>query len=119
MIKENLIKQDFSADESYEKLLTDITQTQCKDGKLYISPILDYYNGEILSLDMRKNMKKELYIDNLKALRKNPIEGAILHNDRGSQYTSEVFIDKLKNLRIQQSLSSVAIMQEWKASLLH
>ena len=52
MITENLIKQDFSSEEPYTKLLTDITQTQCKDGKLYISPILDCCNGEILSLEM-------------------------------------------------------------------
>ena len=34
MQAENLIKQDFSAEEPYEKLLTDITQVQCADGKL-------------------------------------------------------------------------------------
>ena len=83
MITENMIKQDFSAEEPCTKLLTDITQTQCKDGKLYISPILDCYNGEILS-------------------------GAILHSDRGSQYTSEAFRETLKSMRIKQSLSGVA-----------
>ena len=108
MITENLIKQDFSAEEPCTKLLTDITQTQCKDGKLYISPILDCYNGEILSLEMRNNMKKELCIDTVKALRKHPIEGAILHSDRGSQYTSEAFRETLKSMRIKQSLSGVA-----------
>ena len=89
MITENLIKQDFSANAPYEKLLTDITQIQCKNGKLYISPILDCYNGEILSLIMRNNMKKELCIDTVKALKKYPVNGAILHSDRGSQYTSD------------------------------
>ena len=108
MITENLIKQDFSAKEPYKKLLTDITQTQCKDGKLYISPILDCCNGEILSLEMRNNMKKELCIDTVKALRRYPIEGAILHSDRGSQYTSEAFRETLKRMKIQQSLSGVA-----------
>ena len=107
MITENLIKQDFSAEEPYKKLLTDITQTQCKDGKLYISPILDCCNGEILSLEMRNNMKKELCIDTV-ALRRYPIEGAILHSDRGSQYTSEAFRETLKRMKIQQSLSGVA-----------
>ena len=92
MITENLIKQDFSAEEPYTKLLTDITQTQCKDGKLYISPILDCCNGEILSLEMRSNMKKELCIDTVKA----------------SQYTSEAFRKTLKSMKLQQSLSGVA-----------
>ena len=47
--KENLIRQDFSADKPYTKLLADISQIQCIDGNLYISPIIDYFNGEILS----------------------------------------------------------------------
>ena len=39
--KENLIKRDFTADKPVKKLLTDITEVQCLDGKLYISPIMD------------------------------------------------------------------------------
>jgi len=39
--KENLIRQDLSSDKPYTKLLTDISQIQCIDGKLYISPIID------------------------------------------------------------------------------
>ena len=106
--KENLIKQDFSADRPYTKLLTDISQIQCVDGKLYISPILDCFNGEILSLIMRDNMKKELCIDTLKAARmRYPIYGATLHSDRGSQYTSDGFKAILKANNIQQSLSGV------------
>lgn len=108
MITENLIKQDFDADAPFKKLLTDITQIQCKDGKLYISPILDCYNGEILSLIMRNNMKKELCIDTVKALRKYPIAGAIIHSDRGSQYTSDAFRSTLKDMHMLQSLSGVA-----------
>lgn len=84
--KENLIRQDFSADKPYIKLLTDISQIQCIDGKLYISPIIDCFNGEILSLIMRDNMKKELYIDTIKAARiRYPISGVTLHSDRGSK----------------------------------
>ena len=106
--KENLIKQDFSADRPYTKLLTDISQIQCVDGKLYISPILDCFNGEILSLIMRDNMKKELCIDTLKAARmRYPIYGATLHSDRGSQYTNDGFKAILKANNIQQSLSGV------------
>ena len=59
MKAENLIKQDFSAEKPFRKLLTDITQVQCADGKLYISPILDCFNGEILSLCMANNIHEE------------------------------------------------------------
>ena len=47
--KANLIRQYFSADKPYTKLLTDISQIQYIDGKLYISQIIDCFNGEILS----------------------------------------------------------------------
>ena len=106
--KENLIKQDFTSDQPYQKLLTDISQIQCADGKLYISPIMDCYNGEILSLCMRNNMKKELCIDTVNAaILRYRIKGAILHSDRGSQYTSEAFKNTLKSNGITQSLSGV------------
>lgn len=48
------------AEAPLRKLLTDITQIPCKDAKLYVSPLLDCYNGEVISLVMDTNMKKEL-----------------------------------------------------------
>lgn len=106
--QENLIKQDFSASQPLKKLLTDISQIPCQDGKLYISPILDCYNGEILSLIMRDNMKKELCIDAFHAITKRyKLDGCILHSDRGSQYTSEAFRDALSKAGVKQSLSGV------------
>lgn len=106
--KENLIKQDFTSDQPYQKLLTDISQISCRDGKLYISPIMDCFNGEIISLVMRGNMRKELCIDTFNAAAKRfPLNGAILHSDRGSQYTSEAFREKLSNAGVLQSLSGV------------
>lgn len=102
--KENLIKRNFSSDKPMTKLLTDITEVQCSDGKLYVSPVLDCYNGEIVALEMRENMKKELCIDTIKQLG-NRVNNAILHSDRGSQYTSEAFREELKKRGIKQSLS--------------
>ena len=71
MKPQNIIKQDFSAQEPLRKLLTDITQIPCKDGKLYVSPLLDCYNGEIISLVMDTNMKKELCIKTITEAYKN------------------------------------------------
>ena len=106
--KENLIKRNFHTDKPYQKLLTDISQIPCIDGKLYISPIMDCFNGEILSLLMRDNMCKELCIDTLAAAAcRYPLKGAILHSDRGSQYTSDDFRAELKKNQLQQSLSGV------------
>ena len=105
--KENLIKRDFTADEPMKKLLTDITEVQCCDGKLYVSPILDCFNGEVVALEMRDNMKKELCIDTVRQLKRiyPNLNNVILHSDRGSQYTSEAFQNELKANGMIQSLS--------------
>ena len=106
--KENLIKQDFSSDKPHSKMLTDISRIQYMDGKLYISPIMDCYNGEILSLEMRDNMKKELCIDTfINAIKRYDIHGGILHSDRGSQYTGEEFRTVPLEAGVTQSHSGV------------
>ena len=93
--KENLIKQDFRSDRPYQKLLTDISQISCRDGKLYISPIMDCFNGEILSLVMRSNMCKELCIDTFNAAAKRfPLNGAILHSAYAEENTMPKFCIK-------------------------
>lgn len=107
--KENLIKRDFTAEKPLKKLLSDITEIQCFDGKLYLSAVLDCYNGEVLSISMDDNMRKELCIRTIKELveqyGKEKIKGAIFHSDRGSQYTSEAFKEALNNAGLVQSLS--------------
>ena len=89
--RENLLKRNFKAEKPLRKLLSDITEIQCFDGKLYVSAVLDCYNGEILSVAMDDNMKKELCIRTIEELRSmygKKLKGAIFHSDRGSQYTS-------------------------------
>lgn len=105
--KENILKRDFTAEEPVKKLLTDISEIQCSDGKLYISPILDCFNGEIVALEMRDNMKKELCLDTIAQLktRYGDLSGVIIHSDRGSQYTSEAFRKRVAQYGMIQSLS--------------
>lgn len=43
--KENLIKRDFKSEMPMTKLLTDITEVSCSDGKLYLSAVPDCFNG--------------------------------------------------------------------------
>ena len=106
--RENLIKRDFKAEKPLQKLLSDITEIQCCDGKLYVSAVLDCYNGEILSVAMDSNMKKELCIRTVTELESQygkKLRGAIFHSDRGSQYTSEAFRTALREAGLLQSLS--------------
>ena len=68
---------------------------------------MDCFNGEIVALEMRDNMKKELCIDTVRQLgRIYPnLKGAVFHSDRGSQYTSAAFRAELSRRGMVQSLS--------------
>ena len=122
---ENIIKQDFTAEAPFRKLLTDITQIPCKDAKLYVSPLLDCYNGEVISLVMDTNMKKELCMKTItEAYKKFDIKsGVIIHSDSGSQYTSGKYKKLLGKLHAVQSMSGVgkcwdnSRMESWFATL--
>jgi transposase InsO family protein len=108
--EENLLKQDFRSEEPLKKFLTHITEVPCANGKLYVSPVMDCFNGEIVALEIRDNMKKELCIDTVRQLKLKygkQIGGAMIHSDRGSQYTSEAFREELASMGLVQSLSGV------------
>lgn len=103
---ENLIKRDFSATRPNEKWLTDISEVSCRDGKLYVAPVFDCYNGEIVGLAMANHMRKELCIEAFEnACRVQRAYGMILHSDRGSQYTSAAFRACLARYGAVQSMS--------------
>ena len=93
-----------------QKLSTNIIKVKCADGKPYVSPIFDCFNGEFVALEMRDNMKKELCIDTVKQLREKYgiLDGTVLHSDRGCQYTSYAFRSELVTSGLIQSLSGTA-----------
>jgi len=107
---ENLIKGDFTAEKPNEKLVTDITQTPTLDGTLYISVIFDCFDNSSWGLEMEGHMRAELVESTLiSAVRMNPaFRGALLHSDRGSQYTSGLFRETLDKFGIKQSMNSAA-----------
>jgi transposase InsO family protein len=93
---ENLIHQDFRADAPNEKWLSDITEVPCIGGKLYLSAILDCYDGKIVGFNMGGDMKAELCIKAFEnACMKEGARGMVFHSDRGSQFTSQAFRDAL------------------------
>jgi transposase InsO family protein len=107
---DNLIKGDFTAEKPNEKCVTDITQVPTADGNLYVSVIFDCYDNSAWGLEMADNMRAELVSSSLEnAVRMNPaIRKAILHSDRGSQYTSNLFRETLDKFGITQSMNSAA-----------
>jgi putative transposase len=85
-MSENLIGRDFTAAAPDQKWLSDITEIQCSDGKLYTAAVLDCFNGEIVGLAMDDNMRKELCIRAFEnACKARRSRGMIFHSDRGSR----------------------------------
>ena len=83
---------------------------QCRNGKLYIAPVFDCFGGEIVSIAMDTNMKKELCMKAIANAYKsrNPGSGVIIHSDAGNQYTSCEYKKLLGELHAVQSMSDVA-----------
>ncbi len=105
---DDLLKRDFKSDEPLKKCVTDITEIKAKDGKLYVSAIFDCFDSGVLGLAMDTNMKASLCEQTLKnaAMAYPGIRGAIIHSDRGAQYTSETYRKAVSKYGIRQSMNS-------------
>ena len=106
---DDLLKRDFRSDEPLKKCVTDITEIKAKDGKLYVSAIFDCFDSGVLGLAMEDNMKATLCehtLDNA-MLAYPDLRGAIIHSDRGTQYTSKQYRKAIAKYGIQQSMNSV------------
>ncbi len=90
---DDLLKRDFKSREPLKKCITDITEIKAKDGKLCVSAIFDCFDAAVPGMAMDTNMKAPLCGRTLtSAVRSYPaLRGAIIHSDRGSQYTSETY----------------------------
>lgn len=105
---DDLLKRDFSADEPLKKCVTDITEIKASDGKLYVSAIFDCFDSAVLGLAMDTNMKAQLCQRTLgNAVTAYPgLSGAIVHSDRGAQYTSAIYRETIARYGIRQSMNS-------------
>ena len=105
-IADNLLAQNFKATQPNEKWVTDITEFKCAEGKLYLSPIKDLFNGEIIAYDLAKSPKFE-HITRMMAQAVAKLDGAkpILHSDQGWQYQMSGFRAICQQNGITQSMS--------------
>jgi len=105
---DDLLKRDFQSDTPLTKCVTDITEIKAADGKLYVSSIFDCFDSAVLGLAMETNMKAALCVRTLdNAMMVYPeLRGAMIHSDRGTQYTSQTYRDAISYHGIQQSMNS-------------
>lgn len=107
----NLLERDFKANEPNRKWVTDVTEFKVNNQKLYLSPILDLFNGEVVSYNLSRRPDFKQITDMLEdAFQKLPdkVDNLILHSDQGWQYRMKVYQDMLKEKGITQSMSRKA-----------
>ena len=106
-IANNLINREFEADRPNEKWYTDVTEFNLRGEKVYLSPILDGFNQEVISYNVSKSPNLEQINDMLnKAFKENiNLNGLIFHSDQGWQYQHQSYQQRLKNKGIKQSMS--------------
>ena len=106
-IAPNLLERDFKADKPNQKWVTDVTEFALFGIKLYLSPIIDLFNGEVVSYNLSYHPNLNQVTDMLeKAFAKIPDNSnLILHSDQGWQYQHKHYQKMLKDKGIRQSMS--------------
>ena len=108
-ISEHLLKRRFKARKPNEKWLTDVTELKGSDGKLYLSPILDLFNREIVAYAMSRRADSEMVKEMLeKAAPRLTDKGTMLHSDQGVLYRTAGYRELLAEHSMVQSMSRKA-----------
>ncbi|MEI5888719.1 IS3 family transposase, partial [Bacillus albus] len=106
-IAPNILERNFYTDAPNQKWVTDITEFKLFGEKLYVSPVLDLYNGEIITYTIGSRPTYSLVSEMLEnALKRLPENHQLLmHSDQGWHYQMRQYIRTLESRAIVQSMS--------------
>jgi putative transposase len=106
-IAPNILQRNFKATAPNQKWATDITEFNVSGNKLYLSPIIDLYNQEIISYELTERPAfKQVVMMLRKAFKKiSNNTYLLLHSDQGWQYQMKQYQYLLKKKGITQSMS--------------
>ncbi|OHO22669.1 integrase [Streptococcus sp. HMSC034A12] len=105
---DNLIQRQFEVSKPMEKCYTDVTEFAIPNStqKLYLSPVLDGFNSEIISYNLSTSPNLEQVKAMLdQAFTEEHYENTILHSDQGWQYQHQYYHQFLEDKGIQPSMS--------------
>ncbi len=104
---ENLINRDFQADSPNEKWLTDIAEFQIPAGKVYLSPMIDCFDGLVVSWTIGTrpdsilvNTMLDAAIERVSDSERKPI----IHSDRGANYRWPGWLKRVHNAKLTRSM---------------
>jgi putative transposase len=106
-IAPNRLQREFSAQRPNQKWVTDVTEFNVNGEKLFLSPVMDLYNGEIIAYEMSERPNFEMVgtmlKEALRGLKKH--ESPLLHSDQGWQYQMSAYRRLLDQRDVTQSMS--------------
>lgn len=105
---DNLIQRQFEASKPMEKCYTDVTEfaIPASSQKLYLSPVLDGFNSEIIAYNLSTSPNLIQVKDMLeRTFTEEHYENTILHSDQGWQYQHNSYHQFLESKGIQASMS--------------
>src|SRR5690606_15068869 len=109
VIAKNRVKRRFRAKAPNRRWFTDITEFKVGEDKLYLSPILDCFNNEIISYTLSRrpvyDLVKQMLDSAIKGIPTKRKEELTLHSDQGWHYQMKTFANTLKENDIKQSMS--------------
>lgn len=106
-VADNLLNRKFRAEKPNRKWVTDVTEFRLFGEKLYLSPVLDLYSGDIVTYTLSESPNLEMVTTMLKqAFAMIPDNtGLLLHSDQGWHYRHKQYRQMLKDKGIEQSMS--------------
>lgn len=108
---ENLINRDFQAASPNEKWLTDISEFHIAAGKVYLSPMIDCFDGMVVSWAIGTNPDAELVNRMLDAAIETVAGGSdqpVVHSDRGAHYRWPGWLTRIGQAKLIRSMSRKA-----------
>lgn len=104
-IAPNVLNRAFKAEQPNEKWATDITEFNVSGKKLYLSPVIDLFNQEIISYELSEHPSFKSVLTMLDKALKKAGKPVLLHSDQGWQYQMKQYQYLLKQNGITQSMS--------------
>ncbi len=103
----NILKRKFKTKKPNTKWVTDVTEFNVAGEKLYLSPVLDLYNGEIIAYEIARRPVYEMVDSMVKKAfaRLKSGDKVLLHSDQGWQYQMPTYRKTLKDHKVVQSMS--------------
>ncbi|TRM11458.1 IS3 family transposase [Lentibacillus cibarius] len=103
----NVLERDFKADKINAKWLTDITEFRIPSGKVYLSPMIDCFDGALVSWTMSTTPDAELVNTMLDQAMQTlqAREKPVVHTDRGAHYRWPGWIDRMDSHNLIRSMS--------------